>query len=95
MTYISEKRTTAPENITNPTEKKVFALLDKLKIAYECVENDVVESMEECKEVDEALGTEIRKSIFLLLQRYCAAIGFKDLSNHMLHLIPPGKKNGL
>ena len=65
MTYISEKRTSAPENITNPTEKKVFALLDKLKIAYECVENDVVESMEECKEVDEALGTEIRKSIFL------------------------------
>lgn len=65
MTYISEKRTTAPENIKNPTEKKVFALLDKLKIAYECVENDVVESMEECKEVDEALGTEIRKSIFL------------------------------
>lgn len=65
MIYISEKRTTAPENITNPTEKKVFATLDKLKIAYECVENDVVEAMEECKEIDAALGTEIRKSIFL------------------------------
>ena len=65
MTYISEKRTSAPENMTNPTEKKVFAMLDKLKIPYECVVNDVVETMEECKEVDEALGTEIRKSIFL------------------------------
>ena len=65
MTYISEKRTSAPENIINATEKKVFALLDKLKIPYECVTNDVVETMEECKEVDEALGTEIRKSIFL------------------------------
>lgn len=65
MTYINEKRTRAPENITNATEKKVFALLDKLKIPYECVTNDVVETMEECKEVDEALGTEIRKSIFL------------------------------
>ncbi len=65
MVYISEKRTTAPENITNPTEKKVFATLDKLKIPYECVENDVVEAMEECKEIDAALGTEIRKSIFL------------------------------
>ena len=61
MVYISEIRTTAPENITNKTEKKVFATLDKLKIAYECVENDVVETMEECKEIDQKLGTEIRK----------------------------------
>ena len=65
MIYISDIRTTAPENIQNPTEKKVFAILDKLKIAYECVENDVVETMEECIEIDKALGTEIRKSIFL------------------------------
>ncbi len=65
MVYISEKRTTAPENIVNATEKKVFATLDKLKIPYECVENDVVEAMDECKEIDAALGTEIRKSIFL------------------------------
>ena len=65
MIYISEIRTTAPEAIQNPTEKKVFATLDKLKIAYECVENDVVETMEECVEIDKALGTEIRKSIFL------------------------------
>lgn len=65
MTYISDIRTNAPENITNSTEKRVFQMLDKLKISYECVTNDVVESMEECKEIDEALGTEIRKSIFL------------------------------
>ena len=32
---------------------------------YEYVENDVVETMEECIEIDEKLGTEIRKSIFL------------------------------
>lgn len=65
MVYISEIRTTAPENIENPTEKKVFKTLDKLKIPYECVTNDVVEAMEECKEIDAKLGTEIRKSIFL------------------------------
>jgi len=65
MVYISEKRTTAPEEMTNKTAKKVFAILDKLKISYECVTNDVVEAMEECKEIDAALGTEIRKSIFL------------------------------
>ena len=65
MTYISEVRTKAPDHITNATEKKVFQMLDKLNIPYECVTNDVVETMEECKEIDEALGTEIRKSIFL------------------------------
>ena len=65
MTYISEIRTNAPEQMADPTEKKVFQLLDKLKISYECVTNDVVETMEECKEIDEALGTEVRKSIFL------------------------------
>lgn len=65
MTYISEIRTSAPENMTNATEKKVFQMLDQLSIPYECVTNDVVESMEECKEIDKMLGTEIRKSIFL------------------------------
>lgn len=65
MIYISGLRTNAPENITNSTEKKVFQMLDKLQIPYECVTNDVVETMEECKEIDRKLGTEIRKSIFL------------------------------
>ena len=65
MIYISDVQTIVPGNITNPTEKIVFQLLDKLKIPYECVTNDVVETMEECKEIDAALGTEIRKSIFL------------------------------
>ncbi len=65
MIYISDVKTSAPESISNPTEKKVFQILDKLQIPYECVTNDVVETMEECKEIDKALGTEIRKSIFL------------------------------
>lgn len=68
MIYISEISNKAPEQC-GPTEKKVYKLLDKLKIAYERVDNDVVETMEECKEVDEALGTEIRKSIFLCNQK--------------------------
>lgn len=65
MVYISEIFTTAPTDNRIATEKKVYQLLDKLKIAYERVDNDVVETMEECKEIDAALGTEIRKSIFL------------------------------
>jgi len=63
--YISEISTTQIAKGKDATQDKVFDLLDELKIPYECVENDVVEAMEECKEIDEKLGTEIRKSIFL------------------------------
>ncbi len=65
MIYISEIMTSAPVKGRNGTEDKVYELLNKLNISYERVENDVVETMEECKEIDLALGTEIRKSIFL------------------------------
>jgi Ala-tRNA(Pro) deacylase len=65
MIYISEIMTSAPAKGRNDTEDKVYELLKKLNISYERVENDVVETMEECKEIDIALGTEIRKSIFL------------------------------
>lgn len=65
MTYISEKFTTAPTDERIATEKKVYELLAKLKIPYERVDNEVVETMEECEEIDRALGAEIRKSIFL------------------------------
>lgn len=69
MVYISEISTTAPAKGTNATKDKVFALLDKLHIPYQRVENDVVETMEECEEIDKALGTEVRKSIFLCNQK--------------------------
>lgn len=65
MTYISPVRQTPPDNMVSETEKEVFDLLKKLEIPYYCVENDSVETMEECLRIDEALGTEVRKSIFL------------------------------
>lgn len=65
MIYISDISTTAPQDERIATEKKVYQIFDKLKIPYERVDNDVVETMEECKEIDEVLGTQIRKSIFL------------------------------
>lgn len=49
MIYISQIYTTAPKKGKNPTEDKTFALLEKLHIPYERVENDIVETMEECK----------------------------------------------
>ncbi len=65
MIYISDIYTTAPTDERVLTEKKVYQILDKLKISYERVDNDVVETMEECEAIDKTLGTEIRKSIFL------------------------------
>src|SRR5690554_2282521 len=65
MINISEITTTIPTEDRTETEEKVFALLEKLKIPFERVDNDVVETMEECEEINQVLGTEIRKSIFL------------------------------
>lgn len=69
MVHISEISTTAPPKGRNATEDTVYQIFNKLHIFFERVDNDVVESMEECKEIDEVLGTEIRKSIFLCNQK--------------------------
>lgn len=69
MTYISELSTKQLAKGKNSTQDKVFDLLEQLKIPYECVENDVVETMEECMELNEALGTEIRKSLLVRNQK--------------------------
>lgn len=69
--YISElknsKPINAPENVLY-----VFELLDRLKISYEYVENDVVNNMEESSEVAKVLDCEIRKSVFLTNQKKTA-----------------------
>lgn len=69
--YISElknsKSIDAPENVLY-----VFELLDRLKISYEYVENDVVNNMDESSEVAKVLDCEIRKSVFLTNQKKTA-----------------------
>ena len=67
--YISEIRTTAPTNERMPLERKMYETLDKLKIPYEQVDNDPAASMEECAAIDVAIGTEIRKNVFLCNQK--------------------------
>ena len=61
------------ENLSlNPVEISVESTqttLEKLKIPYEQVDNDPASSMEECAEVDKAIGTEIRKNVFLCNQK--------------------------
>ena len=53
MIYISDIYTTAPTDDRVATEKKVYQILDKLKISYERVDNDVVETMEESRQTHE------------------------------------------
>ncbi len=65
MVNISEIVTKASLDGRTDTEIEILQLMDKLGIKYELVDNDVVETMEECIDLDNALGTEIRKSILL------------------------------
>lgn len=95
MTYISEISKIAPKELTNETAKKIFKELDKLGIKYEYVENDVVETMEECKEIDEKLGTEIRKSIFLCNRKKTSFFLVVMPANKSLDTNELGKKIGI
>ena len=61
--FISEVMTTAPEDERGALETKVYQELERLNISYERVDNDTVETMEECVEISEKLGAEIRKTI--------------------------------
>jgi len=70
MINISAVHKNIPTTYFNDLEKKVFALLDQLKISYEYVTNDVVRTMDECVEIDTALACEVRKSILLTNKRH-------------------------
>ena len=61
--YISDVMTTAPQDERGALETKVYQELERLNIKYERVDNDSVEAMEECVEISDKLGAEIRKTI--------------------------------
>lgn len=63
--FISEVFTGAPEESRGELENKTYEALAKLNIPFERVDNDAVEAMEECVEISEKLGAEIRKTIIL------------------------------
>lgn len=65
MIHISEISTEAPAEKRGALENKVYETLQKLGIAFERVDNDAVDAMEDCVEISEKLGAEIRKSILL------------------------------
>lgn len=46
-------------------EKKVYDVLDQLHIAYEGVDHDIANTIEDCEAVEEELGVKICKNLFL------------------------------
>lgn len=56
-----------PENIEGRLDKeiRVYDLLDRLSIEYERVDHPHVDTMEDCKEIDEILNADICKNLFL------------------------------
>lgn len=65
MINISEIKTGAPDKEKHGLEGKVHQLLNELKIDFWWVDNDEVSSMEECIEINNSLGAEIVKTVFL------------------------------
>lgn len=48
-----------------PKEERVYDFLDKLGIAYEGVDHDIADTIEDCHAIDAALHTKICKNLFL------------------------------
>lgn len=61
--YISEITTAVPTDERCALETIVYEQLTALGIAFERVDNDSVEAMEECVEIQDKLGAEIRKTV--------------------------------
>ena len=62
---ISQIYTTPPTDERSPVEQATFQLLEKLHIPYERVEHDPAATMEDCREIAEALCVRICKNLFL------------------------------
>lgn len=63
--YISELTNSMPDSYTSDFEKRVYEKLNSLNISFDRVDNDKVEAMEECVEISNKLGAEIRKTIIV------------------------------
>lgn len=65
MFYISEIKTNAPTEFKTELQKKAYATLDNLDIAYERVETDEALSMDDCVYINEKLNMKMVKTLFL------------------------------
>lgn len=63
--YISDITNEMPTSYSSVLEEDVYTKLNELNIKFDRVDNDTVEAMEECVEISNKLGAEIRKTIIV------------------------------
>ncbi|MBO1305969.1 prolyl-tRNA synthetase associated domain-containing protein [Enterococcus sp. 669A] len=69
MVYVSEMRTTVPEEFGSELEAKTYETLEKLEIPFFQVATGEAITMEDCQDIDDRLGIEVVKTIFLCNQK--------------------------
>ena len=65
MIRTSGIKTEKPEAFVNETQRKVYAVLERLGIPVERIDNDPAVTMEDCEAVDAALGVPTVKTLLL------------------------------
>lgn len=65
--HVSESHFTKKPDCSGrlPKEERVYDFLDKLQIAYEGVDHDIADTIEDCQAIDGALSTHVCKNLFL------------------------------
>lgn len=81
--YISDIFKGRPSDKRSDLENRVYDRLDRLNIEFDRVDNDVVESMDECIDISNKLGSEIRKTVFV-----CN----RQKTNYYLVILPANKR---
>ena len=64
---VSVLQTGRPENFADrlPKEQRCYDMLDRLGIAYGRVDHEHADTIEDCHEIEQTLGAEICKNLFL------------------------------
>lgn len=65
MFYVSEIKREAPEVFATPLQKKVYETLVQNNIPFGRVDTDPGITMEDCRNIDAAIGERIVKTVFL------------------------------
>ena len=63
--YISDIYNNRPSDKRSELEEKFYDELERLNISFDRVDNDVVESMDQCVDISNVLGSEIRKTVLV------------------------------
>ncbi|MDT2598949.1 YbaK/EbsC family protein [Enterococcus hulanensis] len=69
MVYVSEMHTTPPTEFGSELEEKTYETLAKLEIPFYQVATGEALTMEDCIDIDNRLGIEVVKTIFLCNQK--------------------------